>query len=204
MAILPDCPGLEVKIVVDGEPLKEYEDDGTPAPKSVTKYIEAVSDAKFEINYAFNKDYPHAYDVRVVVKLDGQQVDDSLDPYSTLFRDGGHTVSGATSCLDGKWFMADFRFSQLTIDPPTTFIQPLRRTYFFADTDSGRHIDKRLSKKLSTAGEISIAFQHIKNIRASRSSGKDIRIRNTSQIGNVPEKAVQVSGLSHYARYVLT
>ena len=51
MAIHPDYPGLKAEVVVDGEPLKEYDDDGVPQPKTLTKYVEVCSDAHFGVRY---------------------------------------------------------------------------------------------------------------------------------------------------------
>jgi hypothetical protein len=55
MAILEAVPGVGVSIYINGQSVKEYEDDGEEmggplAPNTVVKYIEAISDAEFEIN----------------------------------------------------------------------------------------------------------------------------------------------------------
>ncbi|TKA79150.1 hypothetical protein B0A49_01332 [Cryomyces minteri] len=48
MAILEDVPGIEVAITVNGNDLKEHEEDDTVnEPKTVTKYIEATSGVNF-------------------------------------------------------------------------------------------------------------------------------------------------------------
>lgn len=55
MAVLDALPGVEVSVHIDGKPVQEYEDTdeevhGPLGPKTVVKYIEAISDAQFSIN----------------------------------------------------------------------------------------------------------------------------------------------------------
>ncbi|THX82003.1 hypothetical protein D6D04_03752 [Aureobasidium pullulans] len=50
MAILDSLPGIEITVVVDGEDLHEYQDtDMEDEENTVTKYVEAVTDANFAI-----------------------------------------------------------------------------------------------------------------------------------------------------------
>ncbi|KAK5250346.1 hypothetical protein LTR16_005983 [Cryomyces antarcticus] len=59
MAILEDVPGIEVAITVNGNDLKEYEeDDIVNEPKTVTKYIEATSGVNFGIRYSVARRFP--------------------------------------------------------------------------------------------------------------------------------------------------
>ena len=56
MAVLDSVPGLEVQILVDDEPLDEFEDTDHPAtPDTVTKYIAAETGKQFELRYAFDQ-----------------------------------------------------------------------------------------------------------------------------------------------------
>jgi hypothetical protein len=43
MAISDKMPGLQTEVLVDGRPLREYEDDEAE-PDTISKYIEACSD----------------------------------------------------------------------------------------------------------------------------------------------------------------
>ena len=51
MGIVKALPGVEVSIVVNGSALHEYEDtDIEDAPNTVTRYVEATSNANFEVH----------------------------------------------------------------------------------------------------------------------------------------------------------
>jgi hypothetical protein len=72
MAILDAVPGLEFQILVDGQPLPEYENEEEPQDDdTVTKYIEAQSGKKFAIKYKFNNSFHRKHHVRVNVYVDG-------------------------------------------------------------------------------------------------------------------------------------
>lgn len=62
MVTPPSCPGVIVEILVSGQPLPEYDDidEGPILPNTVTKYIEAQSDAEFAVRVRFTDDlcYP--------------------------------------------------------------------------------------------------------------------------------------------------
>ncbi len=69
MAVLAEVPGLEVTIRIDGVDLQEYEDDeeqevaGGPiaeyqASRTITKYIESISDKEFAIQIKLLPGFP--------------------------------------------------------------------------------------------------------------------------------------------------
>ena len=84
MAIFDLYPGLEVNITIDGVALPEYDDDEEEAPKpgpvaayqaskTVTKYIESVSDKEFAIEVKLNPGYVmNCGSLTVSVFIDGQ------------------------------------------------------------------------------------------------------------------------------------
>jgi hypothetical protein len=55
MAIHPDFPGLKAEVIVNGAPLKEYDDDEKPQPKMLTKYVEVSSNDCFWVEYTVPK-----------------------------------------------------------------------------------------------------------------------------------------------------
>jgi hypothetical protein len=93
MAIQDDIPGLEVVVCIDGKPLEEYDNNeeeqakpGLPsevfqyqAARTVTKYIESVSDQEFiiQINLAppFKMDYAC---LKADIHIDGKWVSSPL------------------------------------------------------------------------------------------------------------------------------
>lgn len=118
MAILPDQPGLKVEIYVNGSPLKEYDDDGDLKPKTVTKYIEAVSGAQFKIKYSFHEPFPSKHDITAKVWVDGKVLNNTLIHKRDIFHKSGYTCSGARSYLGGKCFSSAFKFAELEIGKP--------------------------------------------------------------------------------------
>lgn len=52
MAVLSTCPGLKVEIIVNGEPLQEFDgSEGDQAADTKTTYIEATTGAEFAVKY---------------------------------------------------------------------------------------------------------------------------------------------------------
>lgn len=115
MAIHPDFPGLVAEVVVDGKPLREYDDDGQAAPKTVTKYVEVVSDANFGVRCTFPKDFFLCGEHQFKVIVDGVEIEGSA-PVRLLGsgiliwcmdRASRRTVNGS--------YTQKLRFSQLTL-----------------------------------------------------------------------------------------
>jgi hypothetical protein len=69
MAIFHDVLGLKAEVLVNGEPLTEYDDDSAEL-NTITKYIEAKSDKEFVLNYAFDMDVPSDQGVEVTIEVD--------------------------------------------------------------------------------------------------------------------------------------
>jgi len=64
MAIHPNLPGLVVNVRTNGKALPEYDEDGAEVderyPDACVKYVEAISGARFYIDYSFDKRvFPH-------------------------------------------------------------------------------------------------------------------------------------------------
>lgn len=117
MAVLTEVPGLKVEVIVDDEPLKEYDDEQPAPPKTVSKYVEAKSDARFRICYSFTPPFPNSRAILVRLFVDGIVM-------RTIYHHGAclgeklfknHHILFSQSFADGKWFEQDFRFSQLVI-----------------------------------------------------------------------------------------
>lgn len=80
MAILEALPGVVVSISINGQSVKEYEDAGEEVggpsePKTVVKFIEAISDAEFAIKAsvlpAFRENRQTIYDLAFQLNIDG-------------------------------------------------------------------------------------------------------------------------------------
>jgi hypothetical protein len=111
MAIFNNVPGLEAEVVVDGEPLHEYEDDDAE-PDTMTKYIEALSDKEFALRFIFKMDTPVDHGVQVRMDIDGlvscvvYSPDDLRKPWYKR---------GKTFLKNGQHFRQNYRFTALNI-----------------------------------------------------------------------------------------
>lgn len=85
MAINPALPELEITVNVDGQPLREYEDDDIDGSlhseplalrqKAVSKYVEAVTDQEFSIDLTLCASYePTSPSLTARVYADGEWI----------------------------------------------------------------------------------------------------------------------------------
>ncbi|KAH6639650.1 hypothetical protein C7974DRAFT_373858 [Boeremia exigua] len=186
MAILPSCPGLEVKVVSNGNTLKEFADNHAyNDPKIANKYIEVATDGAFEVHLQFTDKYTDRFGVAVEIRLDGQEVGGSLYRPGNLRKPEGHKFTGARSKIRGRWHISDFQFSQ-----------------FVLDLDSRSELDQASTERLRSAGIITVLIHRMKNARARASKRTahplEDRPHGISKFGRVPEKAVKELGLSHH------
>jgi hypothetical protein len=64
MAILSECPGLEVQVLAQSRHMQEYnEDEEDPSPKAVSKFVEAQSGVNFSVDATFKPLFSAQYDV---------------------------------------------------------------------------------------------------------------------------------------------
>jgi hypothetical protein len=113
MAKLTGVPGLEAEVVVDGKPLREYNDSDPSPPKTVSKYVEVTSGAEFEIRYRFRAPFPRNRTVSMKVTVDGREMDEPLIPPRDLFDKKGHTSAGPISTNGEQFSVQRFCFSDL-------------------------------------------------------------------------------------------
>ncbi len=108
MAVLDGLPGLEVLVCMDGQPLEEYDDDeeeaiaDTPiaehqAAKTISKFVESVSEKEFSIRILLRSPFVMDYDsLKSPIYIDGKWCREpvgknglaQLDPRITRFKDG--------------------------------------------------------------------------------------------------------------------
>lgn len=115
MAVLPDCPGLKAEVVVNGEALLEYDDDEHNGhPRTVTKYVEAISGANFEIHLSFELPFPKDYGMMVFTKIDGITQNKKIIGKERLF-ESVFNLSGAKEHAAGSSILRKYRFSALIV-----------------------------------------------------------------------------------------
>ena len=114
MVIPPSCPGLNVEILVDGQALQEYDDidEGPVAPNTITKYIEAISNAYFAVRVKINRDFPFpASDIGLRITLDEKHTTERSIHADKLFKPYGKIVEGrAIHIGDETDALQKFRF----------------------------------------------------------------------------------------------
>jgi hypothetical protein len=116
MAITDEVPGLRVEVIVDGQPLLEYDDDDDEAERfTTTKYIEAMSDKPFSIKTLFKQPFPLQHGVETAVKIDGGHPRAMFHKAEDLYRPGGFLKTGVGFQKDGQWSRRDYRFVALDI-----------------------------------------------------------------------------------------
>ena len=108
MAITDTAPGLEVTILVDGKPLKEYRNADDPDEEgTITRWIEAADGKNFVVHIKAGKNFKYKAEVLgCTIYTDGNRVSSPLirPSESSATREGCH--------LPGDR-LAKFRFSDL-------------------------------------------------------------------------------------------
>ena len=117
MVTPPFCPGLNVEIMVDGQPLKEYNDiDEKPSPpNTVTKYIEAQTDANFAVWVRIDETFHFPVgDIGIEASVDGRVLERSRLRAMYMFCPLGTAIFGPTVELSpGTNVLHKLRFSVL-------------------------------------------------------------------------------------------
>jgi hypothetical protein len=114
MTVLDNVPGLEVTVQVNGSSLQEYnDDDSEPAPKSVTKYIEAISGAQFRVQYEFKESFRTKNGILTDIYIDGKDIAGYVLKANQLH--GAYVMSGKKERGGNEYFQRPFTFSQLSI-----------------------------------------------------------------------------------------
>lgn len=147
MAILPLIPGLEVKILVDGVPLVEYQDedeDVDPRAEEVTRYIECQAGSYFSIQTKFSPHFPCATTDTIVsgVLVNGKSTESvarNLD-YRRL-RPTSEQM-GPSFEENGSWKQQQYQFTDLpksqylgiSLEAPLTNSRRRRRQRWFIAT----------------------------------------------------------------------
>jgi hypothetical protein len=119
MVIPPSCPGVNVEILVDGQPLQEYDeiDECPVAPNTAIKYIEARSEAEFAVKVRIDHDFPFpAGDIEVKTILDQQHTARKILEVRKLFNPVGMLIEGYKARIGyGTDVLYKFRFVALDL-----------------------------------------------------------------------------------------
>jgi hypothetical protein len=121
MTIFPDYPGLVAEVIVNGKPLKEFEDHEVDMNEErqahmITRYVQVDSDAHFGIRYTIPKGLSGNGGVRSNLKVDGESVAHfSHRPETIAKRKVKKCLDTVYSTISGADYTQKLRFSQLHI-----------------------------------------------------------------------------------------
>jgi hypothetical protein len=120
MAISPDYPGLCATVVVDDEPLKEYDDDDDATeeeePNTISKYVSVDSDPPLSIRYIISQDFDCKLGVWAKLTVDGDDFGSVIDTCEEIeSRNIEAKISELSIKIDGKECIQRVRFSKLDI-----------------------------------------------------------------------------------------
>ncbi|KAH6639651.1 hypothetical protein C7974DRAFT_410606 [Boeremia exigua] len=104
MAIHKDHPGLSVEIVVNGNALREYENnDQVHEPETVARYLQAQPGAKFGIRWSITEAFPSNRDISHSVWIDGRLISQLTNRADNLHDKTSRTVKAGKSFVQGEW-----------------------------------------------------------------------------------------------------
>ncbi|KAL8826110.1 MAG: hypothetical protein Q9170_007530 [Blastenia crenularia] len=114
---------LTAQILVDGNPLPEYNDDDpdeTALPKTIIRYIEAPTDAAFSVCHSISKDFQMTGEgLDFVFKMDGKEVIRSfcsIESFTRRTEDTCKVIDGLpVRDESGAVHLRPFRFSRIDI-----------------------------------------------------------------------------------------
>ena len=118
MSVLPAYPGLTVELMVNGQPLQEYDNDDEEAesPNTTAKYIEAQSGTQFSVRYTSSQLLPEP-EFTVRIFLNGTKVEGSVYRNSRYkFKLNDPYIKKGRVSLDGQQTVVRaFQFSEINI-----------------------------------------------------------------------------------------
>ncbi|KAF2833847.1 hypothetical protein CC86DRAFT_400440 [Ophiobolus disseminans] len=175
-------PGMKAEIIVDYEPLQEYDDDEAE-PGVVSKYVEAASGKEFAIKFTFTRPFPTQHGVEIKVSVDGEP--DRVLAYSPeeLCKAEGHYKRGVGFQKDGQFYRQNYRFTALNI----------------VEEADGLSNVTDLRKDLLSKGSIKLEYRFIANIHTSDEPRRYKPASALSTMGAIPEKALKGDARSHQA-----
>ncbi|KAF1955576.1 hypothetical protein CC80DRAFT_549269 [Byssothecium circinans] len=157
----------------------DHDDDQTPAPKTITKYIEVASNDEFEIWFTFDVPFPGLHDVRASISLDGQRVKRTLFQSPNLFKT--HKCEMKNFYIDGVRFGQRFKFSTV------------------AAVEGNDHTTSAIIGSSSTGlGEIRVELLFVRNVRKKSKVADPCSISEAPPLV-LPVKVVEKLSLTHCA-----
>lgn len=120
---------VEVKVLVNGEAAQEYNDDdeGSCGPKTITKYIEAITGAEFGVQIELKPSFRFPSELLCCyISIDGKQLNSTVfrkERFMVLPRGQKATFKGITRSHGVTWSLEKFKFAEVKTSqfefPPT-------------------------------------------------------------------------------------
>jgi hypothetical protein len=125
MAILPNLPGVEASVLIEGSLCAEFlssDDPGIPSRNRAVQYVQSQAGAHFSIKLRLMPEYPHTeYDLRADVFVDGSVARSCILARKAqigLAHDFELVVKGSLSQTETEQYVHRFRFANLLISTP--------------------------------------------------------------------------------------
>ncbi|KAF2849038.1 hypothetical protein T440DRAFT_534575 [Plenodomus tracheiphilus IPT5] len=169
MAVLEVAPGVEVCITSRKQKLREYEDPyADVTPKYAAHYIEAPSNAPFEVRTCFTSPFPNDRAVEIGISVDGRTMDELVVRPHELFARGFHTSEGPISDDQDRWSLQRYRFAPLRIRKFRGRSVLSITTYQSPDEADTRTLSTDLARELEAMGSITVTLHFLKYFQLNR------------------------------------
>jgi hypothetical protein len=158
MAIHPAHPGITVQIMVNGQPLPEFDDtEAVQEPSVMSKYIEAQAGSEFEITSTFTDPSPEKKDTNIKYYKDGVNVRSQCFHAPASPMPEVRTTTGVRVKNGERWEKRAFRFENLSIGglPYFDIFQSYELTFVVGDVG-----DDKNSGHLNMVGTMRIEISH--------------------------------------------
>ncbi|KAF2665306.1 hypothetical protein BT63DRAFT_428277 [Microthyrium microscopicum] len=188
MPKIPTIPGLSAAIRIDEETLHEYDnEDEFTGPNKISKYIEAVPGAQWDVTISVDKTYHHlGLDMTCYLYIDGQRVENVfVDKSIYLSRSSVKycgRIQGSHSYTNGVAERRPFVFSELQIE---------ERSLNASDKDL-----LKKAKHLGTIRLIVVRCRKISDLGHIQATKAALHGRN-----KIPEKLLKGKAISSLAGY---
>ena len=198
MAILQ---GIEAKIVVDGRPLPEYEDDEEDIQnaKTVVKYVEATTGSQFGLDLSASESFKFTSNgISFKIIIDGDFADHRLWPKEQ--KPYKSTIMGASRRLDQGWQERPFIFNDIKCGMFCLHEESVSKLISLVENS----LVQRTRPSSGDIGTISIQFHR-----------RTVSVKSASQARHLPdfggfetkkeiaETKLKGKGISHSIGYVL-
>ncbi|OBT76398.1 hypothetical protein VF21_03624 [Pseudogymnoascus sp. 05NY08] len=190
MAILEAVPGVDVSILINGQLIEEHIDadeevEGPLAPKTVVRYIEAISDAEFAVKAsvlpAFRENKQAVDDLVFHVKVDGKWAAGIIWQSAV-----GNIHSPWNSNIEG--FYCDDATGRSTVNP-----------FKFSDVEIVEVADKaKIDQDVKDAAALGQITVEVLRAKSGPITNSGYRAKLPEQaLSEISEKAIKGRALSH-------